>query len=194
MEGVGASLTDSAAYLMKNKLDSSSRSALINDLFGNTGANLNYIRLPISAADISTAFFTHDDIEYPGTDPKLQNFKLNTDHDYNIPILHAARNANPNFRLLGTAWSAPGWVKSGNNVSNATTKGLIGGTLNDSFTDVYAAYLAKVVTAYSIRDIPFDAITMQNEPAFSPDSYPGMLLNASQEANLALSTGKVFQS
>ena len=111
MEGVGASLTDSAAWLMKNKLDAIGQAALINELFGNSGANLNYVRLPLSAADISTAFFTHDDIEYPGTDPKLQNFKLNPNFDYNIPILHEIRDANPNFRLLGSAWSAPGWVK-----------------------------------------------------------------------------------
>lgn len=193
MEGVGASLTDSAAWLMKTKLDGASRSALINDLFGNSGANLNYIRLPLSATDISTGFFTHDDIEYPGTDPKLQNFQLNTEHDFNLPLLHAMKNANPNFRLMGTAWSAPGWLKTGNNLTNATTLGLIGGTLNESLTDVYAAYLAKLITAYEIRDIPFDAITMQNEPAFSPGNYPGMLLSAGQEASLALATGLVFK-
>jgi glucosylceramidase len=61
MEGVGAALTDSSAYLMTNKLSGSARSSLINDLFGMTGANLNYVRLPLSSSDMSTEDFTHDD-------------------------------------------------------------------------------------------------------------------------------------
>jgi glucosylceramidase len=88
MEGVGAALTDSSAYLMTQKLDGQARSALINDLFGNTGANLNYVRLPLSSSDMATEDFTHDDIEYPGVDPKLEQFELNRNHTYNIPILH----------------------------------------------------------------------------------------------------------
>lgn len=111
MEGAGASFTDSAAWLMKEKMDGSQRSALINDLFGNTGANLNYIRIPLSSCDISTDDFTSDDIVYPGTDPKLESFQLNTNHSYSLPLLTAMRNANPNLRLVGTAWSAPGWMK-----------------------------------------------------------------------------------
>jgi glucosylceramidase len=74
MQGVGASLTDSAAWLMKEKLDGAGRASLISDLFGNTGANLNYIRLPLSSSDIATADFTHDDMPYPEEDPKFQHF------------------------------------------------------------------------------------------------------------------------
>ena len=65
MEGVGAALTDSSAYLMSQKLGGTDRSALINDLFGSIGANLNYIRIPLSSSDMSTEDFTHDDMEYP---------------------------------------------------------------------------------------------------------------------------------
>jgi glucosylceramidase len=100
------------------------------------------------------------------------------------------RSANPNLKVVGTAWSAPGWFKKDN---KATTRlGLIGGTLNDTLTDSYADYLSRVVTAYTIRDVPFDAITMQNEPAFSPSNYAGMLLSAEQEASLAIACGKKF--
>ena len=114
MEGVGAALTDSSAYLMTFKLDGQSRSALINDLFGNIGANLNYVRLPLSSSDMSTDDFTHDDIKYPGTDPTLAKFQINRQHNYNIPILHEMRDANSHFKLVGSAWSAPGWMKEGN--------------------------------------------------------------------------------
>lgn len=88
MEGVGAALTDSSAYLMSKKLTGAQRSALITDLFGNTGANLNYVRLPLSSSDFATEDFTHDDQVYPATDPTLSDFQINKDHDYNIPLLH----------------------------------------------------------------------------------------------------------
>ena len=61
MEGVGAALTDTSAYLMFNILSSKARSDLINDLFGSSGASLNYVRLPLSSSDMSTEDFTHDD-------------------------------------------------------------------------------------------------------------------------------------
>ena len=61
MEGVGAALTDTSAYLMFNNLTSTARAALITDLFGVSGANLNYVRLPLSSSDMSTEDFTHDD-------------------------------------------------------------------------------------------------------------------------------------
>jgi glucosylceramidase len=78
--------------------------------------------------------------------------------------------------MVGTAWSAPGWMKEGNNVK--TRKGLLGGTLSPNYFDIYANYLSKLVQAYTNIDIPFDAITIQNEPAFSPSNYASMLLNA----------------
>ena len=128
MEGVGAALTDSSAYLMSQKLGGKDRSALINDLFGSIGANLNYIRIPLSSSDMSTEDFTHDDMEYPQTDETMSHYRLNPNHTYNIPILHQMADANTNMRMVGSAWSAPGWMKSGN--ENQTRKGVIGGTLN----------------------------------------------------------------
>lgn len=187
MEGVGASFTDSAAWLMKEKMDGTQRSSLITDLFGMSGANINYIRLPLTSSDIATADFTHDDIAYPGTDVKLEKFQLNINHSYTIPLLNEMRRSNPNFRMMCTAWSAPGWMKSGN--EEPYRLGLIWGTLADNMFEVYANYLAKLITAYEVRDIPFDAITLQNEPAYTPFNYPGMSLSADQEARLAIAVG-----
>jgi glucosylceramidase len=116
MDGVGASLTDSAAWLIKNKLDQGSRSNLIRDLFTQQGANLNFVRVPLSSSDIATSDFTHDDVDFPGTDPSLAHFKLNSEHDFNIPILQEMKNSNPSFITMGTAWSAPGWMKVNNQV------------------------------------------------------------------------------
>ena len=148
----------------------------MNELFGNAGVNIQYVRVPLSSSDFATNDFTHDDIAPPNTDLKLQQFQINQQHDYIIPLLHQMRDNNPKIKLVGSAWSAPGWLKDGND--KATRKGLIGGTLDANYVTVYAQYLTKLITAFTNRDIPFDAITMQNEPAFSPGDYAGMLLSA----------------
>lgn len=114
MEGVGASFTDSAAWLMRYKLDAGARSNLIKDLFTERGANLNYIRLPLSSSDLAVSDFTNDDMPYPQTDPNLDHFNLNSEHDYAVPIMQEMKSVNPHFKVVGTAWSAPGWMKSGN--------------------------------------------------------------------------------
>jgi glucosylceramidase len=72
-------------------------------------------------------------------------------------------------------------------------KGLVGGSLNGQYTAVYAEYLAKVCNAYRDRGVPFYAITMQNEPDFSPGNYAGMYLTSHQETDLAIAVGKSFK-
>jgi glucosylceramidase len=93
--------------------------------------------------------------------------------------------------MVGSAWTAPGWMKVGNNVT--TRKGVLGGTLNGEYVETYAEYLSKIMSSFKARNLPFDAITMQNEPAFSPSDYASMLLSADQEAELAIAVGKKFQ-
>jgi glucosylceramidase len=90
--------------------------------------------------------------------------------------LHEISEANRNFRMVGSAWSAPGWMKDGN--IKDTRKGILGGTLAAEYFQVYANYLTKIIKTFAAIDLPFDAITMQNEPAFSPSDYASMLLNA----------------
>lgn len=62
---------------------------------------------------------------------------------------------------------------------------LLGGSLPDSNIPVLAAYLRKAVTAYAGQGLPLYAVTMQNEPLFSPPDYPGMTLSADQERRVA---------
>ncbi|TNV79659.1 hypothetical protein FGO68_gene9311 [Halteria grandinella] len=192
MEGVGASFTDSAAYLMNKKLSSAHRTALLNELFGKEGANLNMIRIPLSSSDMATADFTSDDMPQGKSDPLLEKFKLNKHHTDSIPILQEIKNIQPELSIMGTPWSAPGWMKSGNR-GWWFRKGIIAGTLNEIWVEVYAEYLTKIIEAFASYGLVLDTMTLQNEPAFTPWDYAGMNLTAEQEANLAISVGKALQ-
>ena len=61
---------------------------------------------------------------------------------------------------------------------------LVGGTLEPSAYHAYAAYLVRFVTAYRAHGVPIAALSMQNEPGFSPPNYPGMTLSDAQQRTL----------
>jgi glucosylceramidase len=83
---------------------------------------------------------------------------------------------NPTLRIIGSPWSAPAWMKTSDN--------LIGGELLESFESAYANYLVKYVDAYRSLGIPIFALTVQNEPGYSPATYPGMTMSAATRARL----------
>jgi glucosylceramidase len=141
------------------------------------GAGFNVARIPLGTSDFtSRAFYTYDD---GAADPSLSRFSIQKDIDYNIvSVLREAKAINPNLLLFGSVWSPPAWMKNNNS--------LIGGSLVDSNVGVLATYLRKAVTAYAGQGLPLYAVTMQNEPLFSPPDYPGMTLTADQERRVAV--------
>lgn len=159
MEGIGASFTDSAAYLMNKKLSSAQRTALLNELFGKEGANLNMIRIPLSSSDMATADFTSDDMPQGKSDPLLKKFKLNKHHTDSMPILQEIKSIQPELSIMGTPWSAPGWMKTGNR-GWWFRKGLIAGTLKEIWVEVYAEYLTKIIEAFASYGLVLDTITL----------------------------------
>ena len=66
-----------------------------------------------------------------------------------------------------------------------TSNNIIGGSLNTSQIPTLATYYRRAVQAYTAQGIPIHALTLQNEPLFSPADYPGMLVSADQERQLA---------
>lgn len=184
--GVGAALTDSSAWLISTRLGESARSALLNDLFGPQGARMSYVRVPLSASDFSLTDYTYDDVAEGTSDPTLSGFSIAHDEVAILPLLRRARTVNPQLSVMGSAWSAPGWMKTG---AAPGRLGLVGGSLADRWVDTYAVYLRRVVEAYEAAGVPLAAITMQNEPGHVPPDYPGMWVSASNEARLAASVG-----
>jgi glucosylceramidase len=62
------------------------------------------------------------------------------------------------------------------------SENLIGGELLEQYESNYADYLVKYVQTYGGYGIPIFALTVQNEPAFEPITYPGMGMPAETRA------------
>lgn len=175
MEGFGAAMTDSSAWLIMNSLDENQRQQLMRDLFTREGSGigLSYLRLPMGASDFALQNYSYNDLPPGETDPDLLYFSIAHDAAYIIPSLQLARDLNPLLRLMGSPWSPPGWMK--------TTDSMNGGFLLPEFYRAFANYHVKFVQAYADANLPIDAVTPQNEPMHMIPFYPTMLMGARQQ-------------
>ncbi|EIM01709.1 MULTISPECIES: glycoside hydrolase family 30 protein [Rhodanobacter] len=175
--GFGAALTDSSAWLLQNRLNAPQRAALLRELFGPPpGLNFNMTRLTIGASDFSLQPYTLDDLPAGDTDPQLLHFNVAANLQDVIPSVRETLSVNPQLRIIASPWSAPAWMK--------TSANLIGGGLLEQFESTYADYLVKYVDTYRSYGIPIFALTLQNEPAFVPLTYPGMELPPATRARI----------
>jgi glucosylceramidase len=183
MAGFGAAVTDSSAWLIYDNMSASQRSTLMQNLFSPTqGIGLSFVRIPMGASDFSlNGPYSYDDLPAGQTDPNLNNFSINHDLAYIIPVLQQAHSLNSNLKFMANPWSPPAWMKTNGSmlgVSNGNT-----GTLISSDYGPLAQYFVKFIQAYQAQGIPIYAITPQNEPLFAPTTYPGMSWAASDEDN-----------
>ncbi|EWM18493.1 RICIN domain-containing protein [Kutzneria sp. 744] len=171
MVGFGASLTDSAAW---NIYNSPARNSIMTALFSPTsGAGLDWLRQPLGASDFSRNFYSYDD---GSADPGLSRFSVSHDQSYILPLVTQAKQLNPATSVMVVPWSAPGWMKTNNN--------LVGGSLSTNYESTFADYLVKSVQAYQSAGVPVQYLAVQNEPQNQPGGYPGMLMDAAQQSRI----------
>lgn len=177
IEGFGAAMTDSSAWLLQNELTAAQRDKLMRQLFSPTGGiGLNYLRVPMGASDFTASgYYTYNDNPPGGTDELQQHFSVAHDQAYIIPRLQQARALNPSLKLMASPWTAPAWMKTNNS--------LTGGSLMPQREAAFARYLAKFVQAYEAHGLPIETLTMQNEPLHTTN-YPTMFMSAAQQINL----------
>jgi glucosylceramidase len=178
--GFGAALTDASAMLIQDKLSPTQRAALLQELFGRGGAGnrsglgLSFTRLTIGASDFSTRDYSLDDVPAGQSDPQLAHFSIAPNRADVLPVIKAARAVNPQLAVMASPWSAPAWMK--------TTDSLIKGHLKPDAYAPFAQYLLRYVQAYAAEGVPIYALTLQNEPNFEPDNYPGMRVDPAERA------------
>ncbi|MGP4025546.1 glycoside hydrolase family 30 beta sandwich domain-containing protein [Actinomadura sp. 3N407] len=181
--GVGSSLEESTIYNL-SRMNPATREPVLRILLDPaTGAGFNVARIPLGASDFTAReFYTYND---GAPDPELTRFSIQKDIDYNIiAVLKQAKAINPDLILFGSVWSPPAWMKSNNS--------LIGGSLVDAHIPTLAKYFRKAVQAYAQQGLPLHAVTMQNEPLYSPPDYPGMTVTPDQERRLAIAMRAEF--
>lgn len=169
VEGVGAALTHSSAYVFNHNLTAQQRDSLFRILFTPEGIGLNYTRLCIGASDFAFNLFSYSEKE----DFTLSNFSIAEDYKDVIPMLKEIRALNPNLQIMATPWSPPGWMK--------TTGSMVGGKLRSECYDVYADYLIKYLQAYDQEGITIHTLTVQNEPEYGTAAYSCMDMTAEEQ-------------
>lgn len=173
IEGFGASVTGSSAYVMQQYMTPEKRQALLEELFSaDKGLGINYIRMSIGASDFSTDPYTYDDMAAGQRDDSLAHFSIAHDEKDVVPVLKQIFAINPDIHLMGSPWSAPAWMK--------TSGKLEGGSLRPDAYAVYARYFVKYIRAFAAAGVKITALTMQNEPQYEA-AYPTMKMTAPEQ-------------
>jgi glucosylceramidase len=170
-------MTDSSAYLLNQVLPASNLAGVMRSLFDRTqGIGISFLRNPMGASDLARTVYSYDDQPAGATDPTLASFSIAHDRADILPLLLMAKSINPEIKMMANPWSPPGWMK--------TTGSMIGGSLNASAYSALAGYLVKYVQAYAASGVPVDYLSVQNEPQYLPDDYPGMSMSSGEQLRL----------
>jgi len=173
IDGFGAAMCDSSAYVMYNELTTAQRAAAMTAMFDpNNGIGLSMCRLPMGASDMAVSNYSYDD-NGGAADPTMAHFSIAHDMAYIIPCMQQMLAINPNVKIMATPWSPPGWMKD-----SGTMKG---GNFLPQYYSAYAQYFVKFVQAYQAQGIPIWSVSCQNEPLYNATGYPGMNFPATQE-------------
>jgi glucosylceramidase len=188
MDGFGAAMTGSAAYLINQRLSANQRAALLTELYTASGIRLNVVRHSMGASDFSPqGDFTYDDQPPGQADPSLAGFSIAPDEVDLIPVLQQARALNPRLKIFGSPWTAPAWMKQ--------SPTLHGSWLSPSYYPAYASYFVRYVQAYAAQGLPIYAVTLQNEPLNATTAYPAMRMDPAHQIDfLKNDIGPAFQA
>lgn len=193
IDGFGASLTDSAAWLFARKVSPPQRDAAFKMLFSHKGGiGLSILRQPVGSSDLAVTFYSFDDLcpqtakacKTPEgvTDPNLDHFSLAHDQEYILPELKQILGINPGLHVMLTPWSPPGWMKTSRSMLGSDPETKEKSSLRPEFYPAFANYLVKTVQGYEAAGVPIWALSMQNEPLFAPPTYSGMQVLPEEQA------------
>lgn len=158
VEGFGGAFTGAVA---ENLVDVDQR--LIDNLFRsyfsqNDGIGYTIIRNSIGGSDFDLQPWAYN--EQPPNDLNLSNFKELDQRDL-IRVKHLKRlvdiTNNHDIKLLGSAWSAPPWMKNSGAWSGP-------GTLKDEYYQLWADYHLKYLELMAKENVTYWGITTGNEP------------------------------
>lgn len=171
IEGFGGCFNELGQVALAT-LPAAARDEILDLLFapGADGLRLTTGRLPIGASDYATSWYSHD--ERPG-DLAMESFSIERDHELLIPYLRAARQRQPDLRLVASPWSPPTWLKHPPVHNHGTL------VWRPEILDAYALYLARFTEEYAAIGLPVAQVHVQNEPV-SDQKFPSCVWTADQ--------------
>lgn len=177
--GFGAAVTD-ATVAVFNSLSDDSLSGLLDTLMTSSGANFGLMRHTIASSDLSAdPAYSYDD-NGGSADTGNTGFNLGDRGAAMAGLLAKMRSLKSGLTILGSPWSAPGWMKL-NGVLDGTT---VNNNLNPDYRSNLAQYFVDYLKAYSAAGASVDALTIQNEPLNSQSGYPTMYVYADESGDI----------
>jgi len=154
--GVGAALTDSAAYVLTHYMSRGRRHALLKDLFSPSGRNWQMLRVCIGSPDFRSepVGYSYDD---GPADPSLSRFSVAKDTAFITPVIKEILAINPRVHIIATPWTPPAWMLASGSFESGDC------SFNPKYLASYAQYFVKFIKAYRALGIPIWAVTAQNE-------------------------------
>ncbi|CAG2118651.1 unnamed protein product, partial [Medioppia subpectinata] len=177
--GFGAAFTDVSGQMFRS-VNESLANALIDSCFGANGMEYSMARVPIAGTDYSSRPYSYDDVD---GDLQLKHFALQKeDLELKIPYIKRAQSVSPNgFRLFGSPWAPPAWMKDNHKFNES---GALRGPIGGQYYDTFANYFVKFLDAYKSAGIEFWGLTVENEPiqGMMNKKHPFNCLNISPSA------------
>ena len=193
--GIGTSFTESSAFVLAH-LSKEKRAEVMNNIYGETGANFSIARTPIGATDFAVeGRFSYAEQE---DDANLTSFSIDVDSDgfsvaqypnikdpqFDVlPMIKEAyaiksKQTEQDLRIVASAWTAPKWMKTINDYYIKPTaqnnyQGT-GGELKPQYVSTYADYIIKYLDAYKKQGIDIWALTPVNEPHGNSGQWESM--------------------
>lgn len=162
--GFGGIWTDTDVHMLLT-MSPAKQEEVLHALFDReTGAGWSFMRLPFGSTDweVTTDYYTYDDVPYGEYDWELKNFSIQRDIDRGLfDLARRCKAINPELQFLGSVWGVPAWMKENHSI--------MFGRFNPECTEVYARYLRKTIEAYREQGIELLAVTPQNESLTSDD-------------------------
>lgn len=106
IDGFGASLTDSSAWLLNYRLTDGKRNQVIEQLFGPSGIRLSLLRQTMGSSDFAWEEWSFSDTQNNKDDFSLNSFSLWREDAYIRPMLNKALAASSGrIKIIASPWS-----------------------------------------------------------------------------------------
>ena len=197
VDGIGGSLTESSAFVLAC-LTPEQRRAILEELFGEKGADFPVTRTQIGASDFSVEG-KYSLAEQDG-DTALLSFSLDRDkegfskerypqiQDEHYDLYHLMKEVwgirKSDLRILANTWTAPAWMKENKKYYERENGFHRGGALLPEYYQTYANYLARYIEAWREEGVDIWAVTPVNEPMGNDGGWESMDVWPAAEAEL----------
>jgi glucosylceramidase len=149
--GFGAAFTEAAAVNF-SLLSPDKQQKVIDLYFSESGLGFNFCRTHINSSDYGVSEYVY----VKDGDVHLGTFNIDREKKDILPMIKAARKANPGLWLFASPWSPPAWMKD-------TKRVVQGGRLLPEYYPVWANYFSRYLEEYKKEGIHFFGVTIQNE-------------------------------